>query len=528
VDPSLEPEPLAHRPQAQELEQAEVLAEGRGVRVVAGGAWHAAERFVPQFYTLALSVIAARYLGPHDMGRQSYIAFACLAVTALLSTSLWTALVRNVGEAIGRGEAGSVRSLLTWAWRIETVGAAIGAGVLVAAGLGGAEPRNAWFLAGAVAAASILQSVPSAILVGLQRFRQASIVGLTTGIAGVGATAAVLAAGGGITGMFAVEVVIGLVNLAWSGAIARSVLARIAPEPAPSRRLQREVSRFALAYAMGVVLEIIVARRSELFFLDRFSTNQQIAYYSIAFAIAAGAAQIPSGLAYASGPTFANLHGAGAHERITRGFERGRRLLLLFTLPLTALGLALGPAFVRVVYGSEYRATAAPLLILLSTFPMRGTTTLANTVTTAYGRLRLPVTLNWISAALDIGLAAALVPVLDAVGAALASVAAQLVYSVVVMRYVRRLVGAGHLDRRLLRTAVASAVGGAAAWACVEALGDLTGLLVGLAAFAVVFAALARAFRIIPYADADWLADGLATRLGPRAAHICRLCSSRP
>ena len=523
MDPSLEPEPLAHRPEADELDAADTLTGNRGTRILAGGVWHATERFVPQFYTLAISVVAARYLGPHDMGRQSYIAFVSLALTALLSSSLSIALIRYVSESIGRGEPGAVRSLLAWAWRIEGLAAVLGGGALAAAALLGSTPRNAWFLAGAVTVAAILQTVPSAILVGLQLFRQSSTIGLTTGILGTAATAAVLADGGGITGMFAVEVVVGFVNLAWAGVVAQRALARIAPNAAPAGRLKRQVTRFALGYSAGIVLELIVARRSELFFLNKFSTNQQIAYFSIAYAVVTGVGQIPSALAAAAAPMFAALHGAGDHDRIRRGFERARRLLILFTVPLTAAGLALGPRIIGVIYGSQYSPTAVPLMILLATYPLRGTTSLADAVAIAYGKLRLPIVTNWIAAAVDIGLALALIPFLDARGAAIASTVAQLVYSVTVMLYVRRLIGGERFDLRLARVVAASAAAGAAGWGCVEALDGVDGLLLGLVAFVAVFAVSAIALHIIPAIDAEWIEDAVGERLGNRARRAVHL-----
>jgi O-antigen/teichoic acid export membrane protein len=323
--------------------------------------------------------------------------------------------------------------------------------------------------------------------------------------------------------MFAVEVVVGFVNLAWAGVVAQRALARIAPNAAPAGRLKRQVTRFALGYSAGIVLELIVARRSELFFLNKFSTNQQIAYFSIAYAVVTGVGQIPSALAAAAAPMFAALHGAGDHDRIRRGFERARRLLILFTVPLTAAGLALGPRIIGVIYGSQYSPTAVPLMILLATYPLRGTTSLADAVAIAYGKLRLPIVTNWIAAAVDIGLALALIPFLDARGAAIASTVAQLVYSVTVMLYVRRLIGGERFDLRLARVVAASAAAGAAGWGCVEALDGVDGLLLGLVAFVAVFAVSAIALHIIPAIDAEWIEDAVGERLGHRARRAVHL-----
>ena len=185
---------------------------------------------MPQLYTLVISIAAARFLGPTDMGRQSFIAFAALALATLLTASLYVALVRFIGETLGRGRTGAgAPGCSLWALRIELVAAVLGGAVLAAVGLGGGEPRNAWFLAAVVCALAILHTLPSAALAGMQRFREASFVGLTTGLVGTVATIAVLAAGGGITGMFAVEAAIALVTLAWTGTLARRFVSELTP-----------------------------------------------------------------------------------------------------------------------------------------------------------------------------------------------------------------------------------------------------------------------------------------------------------
>jgi O-antigen/teichoic acid export membrane protein len=181
---------------------------------------------------------------------------------------------------------------------------------------------------------------------------------------------------------------------------------------------------------------------------------------------------------------------------------------------------------VRLVYGSSYAGAAGPLLILLVAFPLRGLTTLADMVTTAYGRLRLPVSANWVAAGIDVGLAALLIPSLAASGAAIASVAAQLVYLVAMLTYVRRLVAYDRLGAALVRAAIASAIAGAVAWTCLDVVGGAPGLLLGLLAFGAAFVLLAAALRIVPAPDADWIEEEVRNRFGARVARVCRRCSS--
>jgi O-antigen/teichoic acid export membrane protein len=497
-----------------------------GGSVLRGGLWYMASRIVPQFYTFVTSIVAARVLGPHDMGRQSFIAFTALTLTTLLTSSLYLALVRFIGETLGRGRPELVRGLLVWALRVELVAAVVGGVVVTAIGLGGGEPKNAWFLAAVVCALSVLHTLPSAALAGMQRFREASLIGLATGLLGTGATIAVLTAGGGITGMFAVEAAMACVTLTWTGTLARRLVTALAPHPQPARELSRDVARYAALLTLGVVLTLVVARRSELFFVERFSSDDQIAAYSIVFAVMAAALYLPQSLADTLMPAFASLYGEGASERIRSGFGRALRLLLLLAFPLTAVGASLGPSVLELVYGQDYRATGAVLLVMIAAFPFVPLASLGSALLTGLGRLRLPLVATGIAAAVDVALAVLLVPALDAVGAAIANVGGQVALAVPLLAAAIRATGRPRLEAGLLlRGAVAATVAGLAAIGA-TALGGALGVVVGLLLFGLVFAALARALRILPADDAAWLDEGIGARLGGGLGRAFRACSA--
>ena len=149
-----------------------------GGSVLRGGFWYTASRLIPQLYSLVISIAAARFLGPHGMGRQSFIAFAEISLVVLLGNGFFLALMRSVGETVGRNQPEAARSLLLWAVRVQAVSAAAGATVLLVSSLLGASPRAAWLLAAVVCLVAIMHTVPSAVIIGLQRWRQAAIVGL--------------------------------------------------------------------------------------------------------------------------------------------------------------------------------------------------------------------------------------------------------------------------------------------------------------------------------------------------------------
>jgi O-antigen/teichoic acid export membrane protein len=273
-----------------------------GATVVTGGLWSVLGRVLPQAQLLILSIVAARFLGPDGLGRQSLIAFVALTTVLLATAGFPSSVARFVGELLGARRGGAALGLYVWTWRMETVAAVVAGGSLVLAGLLGSEPLLAWILAGAGSALAVLQSVPQALLSGAQRWREATLVGVVTGVASLPATIVVLAAGGGISGIFAVELVMVAVNLAWMAHLARRFATRL-PEREPiDPELRRRFLVFAGVTTITVLTQFVVWTRSELFVLDRVSTDTQIALYSIAFAIVSGLAQVPEAISRVAMP----------------------------------------------------------------------------------------------------------------------------------------------------------------------------------------------------------------------------------
>ena len=510
-----------------ETNQSEAARATTGRSVLSGGLWYVASWGIPQAYTLIISIVAARFLGPDGMGRQSFIAFVSITTTTVLSSSMYLAVMRFIGETAGRSREELLPGLLWWAWRVEGIAAVLGGGALAVWAILGASPTGAWAFAAVVTAAGILHSVPTAVLIGLQQFRRASVVGLATGLVGTIAVTVVLWQGGGITGMFATEAVVGVLNLLWTGALARRSLSAIErrleerPEQSELRGLRRAVGRFALLSSIGLFFELIVGTRSEFFFLAHYSTDAEIAFYSIAYSAVAALRLIPRALAGSTTPAFATLFGAQAFDRIRSGYSRSLRLLVIATLPMTAAGLALGPELIEEIYGRDYAGAGTPVRILLVAFPIIALSSLANSLLSGFGKIRVPLVANAFAAAVDVALAFALIPSLDANGAAIANAAAQAVYALVVLLAASRLVV--DVDWRasvLARNVVAAGLAGAAGWAVLVRLDGFSGLVVAGTALTVAYAVLAILLKVLPAQDAAWLEETVSGRF---VALACRL-----
>jgi O-antigen/teichoic acid export membrane protein len=496
----------------------DAAAATTGVSVARGSAWNFLLGILPQLYLLAVSVAAGRFLGPELFGRQSFISFVALSLATLFGYGMGFALQRFTARVLGEGRPGVVRALARSMQLVAIPLAGLAAAVPLAFALAGADPPLAWALAGVAAAALVLQYAWRAVVAGHQRWRQLAMVGVTSGAVATGATIAVLAAGGGITGMFAVEAVVAALTLVWiyilSSRLLRSDASSGDAEGAPVRAM----FRYASISTLGVVLTLVVWRRSEFLFLNHYSSDSQIGFYSVAFAAIAALIVIPTAVAQTFLPAVATLQGAGHIDRIRTGYARALRLELIMALVLTAGAAALGPELLSLVYGSEFDAAGTLLLIMIIPFPAIAIFQLSTIVVEAMGHLRVPMIAGIAAGAVNVGLDLLLIPRYDAVGAAIATSVAQVVAGTPPLIYSRGLVGGLQWEPRpIVATAAAAAIGGAAAWACVSAIGGIAGIAVGTVAGLFAFSLVARIFRIFTPGDALWLQETAGGMLGGAA-----------
>jgi O-antigen/teichoic acid export membrane protein len=499
-----------------------------GSLAIRGGVWNTLGRVVPQLYTVATSIVVARVLGASGVGRLSYIAFIEATLIVACTLGLPVSLMRHVGETVGRRQSGELRSLMRWAWRVETGGALIGFLTMAAIGLSGAKPESAWVFAGVACAGAILHNVPSALLIGTQRWWQATVVGLATGSVAVAAKVIALEVGQGIAALFLIDAIVAVLTLAGTSYYARRALAGLSVVEARDGELQKRATRFAAVQSIGVIVTFIVWRRTEVIFLNHYSSNRQIALYSIPFSVVSALLLLPAAISATMTPAIATLFGAGAIERIRAGYSRSMRLIVTLTLPLTAISMAVGPALVALVYGHQFNGARPVLLILLGAFPIVPLLYASSALLVGLGRQRVPIVVGAVAAVANILLDLALIPAYSAIGAAVANSLAQILGSLPIVVYAGRLVErTDWAVGALARTAVASAAGAGASLLALWLLGPIAGVVVAVGAFVIVFAGLAAVLRILRPDDALWLEANVGRRLGGFLGVIFRFASLR-
>lgn len=493
-----------------------------GTRALSGTVWGTLQQLVPQLYTLAQSIAVARFLTVSDMGLQSFIAWCALGGTFLWSRSVPVALARSVAHAAGRSRPDLIKGLVARSVVAEVAAATATTVVLIGVGSLRGDALLPWALASAASAATLLRNTPQAFLRGIQRWRDASVVGLATGAVGTVAIVAVLAAGGGISSIFAVQAVVGAVSTAWAWTLAFPRLRRVR-SAAEADRVDAPLPRdsgFAKLASSGFVLALftfVVWQRSEFVLLERYSDTRQIALFSIGFGAIGALARIPLGAATAVTPSVANLLATGDDEVVRRGFVRSSLLLAAVVLPLTAAAITVLPDVVVAVYGERYRDAGVVTAVMAAALPAAAAYQLGVAVMQGVGRLRGVLLATAIAAVVDVALGVALIPESGASGAAVASLAAQSSLGVWVFVVAARALGVAAVDLvALWRPTVAAAAGGAAAAASLVTIDGWGGTVGAAVAVSIAVVLMCRTIGLVPAADIDWLIRAV----GPRASML--------
>jgi O-antigen/teichoic acid export membrane protein len=418
------------RPQvapAQPLPPADVARSEatRGRNVAVSSLWWTSTNVLPYAATTVVSIVAARTLGAHLMGQQSFIAFVTLLATEAGVAGMAVAIGQSVGAALGRGRPELIVPLARWALRVELVIGAVGAAFLIGVGLAGATPQVAWALAGLTVMAGIAGRAPAAVLGGLGRWRSLSITIVAVQVTGSAATVMALLAGGGVTSIVAVRLVMTVTMLAIAWTLARRAMKAVAPDAGNDRELIRPTLTYAIGGSATILVSILVYQRTEFLFLKASSTETQIALYAIAVSAVAALTALPQSVGVVLFPALSTMRGAGDDAGVRASYHQAVRISLLVTIPLTGLAVAVGPALLSLVYGDAYHDARTVLLLLLPTLVFAAVAAPSSAVLIAGRQVKLPFLASVGGLVVDLVAAAILVPLLDADGAAIANTLAQ-------------------------------------------------------------------------------------------------------
>jgi O-antigen/teichoic acid export membrane protein len=296
-------------------------------------------------------------------------------------------------------------------------------------------------------------SVVHAILLGFERVLDSQLVGLTVPLVtaacaltlwmapGVSATAS------GALWLTALAAVIG------TAATSLLLRMRVPPSDLAPCRLADLVGHAPAWFRLGVLFAVNqflvnAITQTDILMLGWLSTPEATAYYHAASRIAYACAFFFGSVTAVIGPTIARLYAAGLAAELNRSIQSASLLSFLGTVLLAAIVLTFRHDLLS-LFGQRFLAAESVMCILVLTWVVHAFFGVAHTVLAMAGATG-HAALGLAGAALvNIGLNAALIPLWDAVGAAVASLVSTLGFSMVFWSSVRRRFG--------LRTDVLSA-----------------------------------------------------------------------
>lgn len=380
--------------------------------------------------TLVTSAIIARTLGPVSMGVYSYAMWLVGVLGILANIGLPAAITKYISEFVGSGDlAGAVqtgRKLL----RAQFIVAAGVSGVTACFVLLKTPHRSIIILAAIMILAQALLQSLGAALAGIQRFDQIALVGLYVGL---GQSASITVAAllhAGINGML-------LATLAglWLGAglyyrAVERCLLQLAPDfsssSAQTADVWRRIIRFSLTISYILLLDAIVWQRSEVLFLKWYSTLPEIAFYTIAYSMAAKLNDLSSVVSSMLLPLYSESYGRHGLDEVGDVFASSLKYLQMFMAPVCMLGVAVARPLVQLIYGSEYLSLVLPLRILIVSVILTSLGAINSTLLVGTEKQSFIAKYGTVIAVLNVTLDLLLIPRHGALGAAIANCSAQI------------------------------------------------------------------------------------------------------
>lgn len=458
-------------------------------RMARGGMWSVLAHLSTAGAVFLTSVLIGRAVGPQALGQFSFFVWILRLAPTVIAIGVPTAITRMVSEKEGQGAPGLALALFRAAVRLHLMLVPVPA-LVIGALVWRSETDVALglFVAGGLAAGLLALDYES-LLNGLRQFRSMSIAAVATATAQLVATGAGVVLDFGWEGFVASYVVATFIGLVATQLLARRAVAGVEAAPLPAEDRARFFA-YARVVAVVVILDAFVWGRPELWFLERFSTDLQLGYYSAALRLASLPAVLPLVAGRVLLPEFSWLQAAGRHRDVARLFPRICILLMAATAPVAVGGALLAGPVMDLVFGSEFAGAATPTAILFAGSVVNAMAPAVSSAVLTGPRPRFVAEAGAVALIANLVLATILIPAHGALGAAVANTIVQLSLIPVAGYYVQTRMGLHYPwwgVGRVMLFAGAAALVGALPYAAIDGvLGLLAAVLVGSAAYGAI------------------------------------------
>jgi O-antigen/teichoic acid export membrane protein len=394
-----------------------------------------------------LSILVARALGPELQGEAAFVNLLAGILPSLAGAGIGQVFLRNLSQFVVLGKHRLALRLMKSFMSAQVLLTVLFATAVVVVVRAQVTPQNqTWTLLGALTLVpGLLMVLPTTAHQALQMYSLNIVPSLLSlGVHFFG-TLAVLHWKGGLTGLFGVLLVsrtldclLRYVSFVRFGLPEFTGPAAGQPDPdSEYQELRPGLVRFALQAAGLQAIYVVVWDRIEVLFLGNWKAKAETGYYTVPFQLVSMLLRVPEIL---TGPATVNMLGRIAESPAAAGQMMASilRYGLVVGVPIYFGVAAVAEPAIRLTVGDNYLPAIAPLTIAAALGVIRPLTSPLQQL--CVGRDHQGFLIRWMIfvSVLNIGLDAALIWPLGAIGAAVANGVAQGVATVGIWVYACR------------------------------------------------------------------------------------------
>jgi O-antigen/teichoic acid export membrane protein len=263
---------------------------------------------------------------------------------------------------------------------------------------------------------------------------------------------------------------------------------------------------FAWRTSLMLLPSIVLWDRSEVFFIRRYCTTAEVAFYSLGFGLVRQVQALLQPFLY---PVTSNMlveYGRGV-EGTTRMARIGLRYCLILALPLVWGLSAVGAPAIVLIYGAAYAPAASVLTAVAFFGAAQALVTPVHQALLAAERQQLLTKWVFAAAAANVSLDLLLIPRYGAMGAALANGVAQAAAFLSLLLYARGAIGLRLTVAEIGRPLLSAAVMAALAAAISRCGPPIVAVPAAILAGALVYALMLRVTRALDRQDRARLSE---------------------
>lgn len=430
-------------------------------------------------FGLATSIIVARALGSTLLGEYSYMLWLIGILTLMINAGLPMAVTKYIAEYSGRNDLTTARNIFAAILKLEITASIITSLIVASLSYYWASEtlrKNLLLLCSINIIPIVMARIYYSAAAGFQKYQILVKASLITSPIQFMLIALILFLGYRVSGLIIANIIGSTLNLFILWYFVKREFKEIPEQTSPlDISLKKRVTKYSLSVSGIILIDAIVWQKSEVFFLERFSAVEEIAFYSLAFTLGYMAMQIPAVFSSLLIPYFSEIHGQKDSKSLEIGYINSTRYLALISFPIGIGGAVISAPLIELAYGKEYLSAVIPAQMILI-FNAFGAISRASS-SILYGIEEQSFILKWgsIVAISNILLDLIMIPKYGAVGAAIANSSAQMAGVVGGVVYINKEFGISYPLKAVIKIFISSIIMGIGAYIVYNTLNKYMG-----------------------------------------------------